>query len=136
MMGLAAKSSTEGSFFTESGLTLTSTKLLLELALSFSLLAKTRLTSKQLQLLFSARQTLRFHPHLSPTGLADYLAHKCRMPLSTTKFNLRVLRNAGLLETKLTKTQRTTVRLSLGGHLLTQLLPCPDMNLEKSNTTM
>ena len=136
MMGLAAKSSTEGSFFTESGLTLTFTELLLELASTFSLLAKTRLTSKQLRLLFSAFQALRFHPHLSPTGLADYLARKCRMPLSTTKFNLRVLRNAGLLETKLTETQRTIVRLSLGGHLLTQLLPCPNMDLDKSNSKM
>jgi len=135
MMGLAAKSSTEGSFFTESSLSLTFTELLLELASGFSLLAKTRLTSKQLRLLFSARQALRFHPNLSLTGLADYLAHKCRMPLSTTKFNLRVLRNAGLLETRLSKIQQTKVRLSFGGHLLTQLLSSPNTDLEKSNST-
>ena len=98
-------------------------------------LAKTRLTDKQLQLLFRARETLHYHPDLSPTGLADYLARKCRMPLSTTKFNLRVLRNAGLLESNRGKMLRTTARLSFGGHLLTQLLPYPDLGLEEYHET-
>jgi hypothetical protein len=136
MMGLAAKSSTEGSFDNEPGLTLSFTELLLQLASTLILLAKTRLTDKQLQLLFSARQILQYHPGLSPTGLADCLARKHRIPLSTTKFNLRVLRNAGLLEAIQTKTLRTIARLSFGGHLLTQLLPNPAMELEQSSTML
>jgi predicted transcriptional regulator len=132
MMGLAAKSSTEGYYFAESGLALSFTELLLQLALAFTQLAKTRLTKKQLSLLFSARQTLEYHPHLSPTGLADHLARKSRMPLSTTKFNLRVLKTAGLLEAKRTQTLRTTARLSFGGQLLTHLLPFSDMDWKKA----
>jgi len=135
MMGLTAKSSTEGSFFSESRLTLSFSELLLQLASTLTLLAKTRLTSKQLQLLFSARQTLQHHPYLSPTGLADFLARKHRLPLSTTKFNLRVLREAGLLEAIRTKTLRTIAKLSFGGHLLTQLLPNPDLDFKQSSIT-
>ncbi|MFX0169249.1 MAG: hypothetical protein ACFE89_07835 [Candidatus Hodarchaeota archaeon] len=124
---MAAKSSTEGYFFDEPSLTLSFSELLLNLALAFAKLAKTRLTQKQLCLLFTARQTLRHHPHLSPTALADCLARKLGMPLSTTKFNLQVLKNAGLLETKQTSKLRTTAKLSYGGQLLTQLLSNSDM---------
>ena len=133
-MGLAAKSSTEGSFSDEPGLTFTFSELLLQLAFALTQLAQTRLTKKQLQLLFRARQTLRYHPQLSPTGLADFLARKNRMPLSTIKFNLRILKRAGLLEATRTQKLRTTARLSFAGQLLTQLLPCPDMELENNET--
>jgi hypothetical protein len=136
MMGLAAKSSTEGSFFNESGLTLSLSELFYQLTSTLMQLAKTRLTNKQLQLLFHSGQALKHHPHLSPTGLADRLARRCRMPLSTTKFNLRVLMKAGLLETNPCKTPRTTARLSFGGYLLTQLLSSPDMELENENKSM
>lgn len=100
--------------------------LFLQLASTLTQIAKTRLTEKQRFLLFATQRALRFHPSLSPTALADFLAKKFRFPLSTTKFNLNVLRNAGLLEIKSSNSRRTSVCLSYGGQLLTQLLPEPD----------
>ncbi|MFX1575930.1 MAG: hypothetical protein ACFFCF_02025 [Promethearchaeota archaeon] len=96
------------------------------LANTFAQLAKTRLTEKQRFLLHASRYAIQYHPSLSPTALADYLARKFQLPLSTTKFNLKVLINAGLLEINSPRKCRTTIRLSFGGHLLTQLLPKPD----------
>jgi predicted transcriptional regulator len=100
-------------------------QLFLNLANAFTQLARTRLTEKQLALLKSAKDTLRYHPSLSPTVLAEQLSNKLDMPLSTVKFNLRVLLDTGLLKTKMTKQSkkwRNTVTLSYGGQLLSQLL--------------
>ncbi|MFX1319005.1 MAG: hypothetical protein ACFE9O_07670 [Promethearchaeota archaeon] len=100
--------------------------LFLQLASTLKQLAKTRLTEKQRFLLFAAHRALRFHPNLSPTALADFLARKFKFPLSTTKFNLNILRNAGLLEIRSSNSRGTRICLSYGGQLLTQLLPEPD----------
>jgi len=126
-MGLAAKSSIKDSFFYELNSTRNSENFLFLLANAFIQLATTRLTRKQRFLLFATRHALHYRPDLSPTGLADYLARKLHLPLSTTKFNLNVLRNAGLLETNPSNHQRTTICLSYGGQLLTQLLPKPEL---------
>ncbi len=126
-MELAAKSSMKDDFFDDLSSARHSENFLLHLANAFVQLAKTRLTEKQRFLLFATRQAIRYHPNLSPTALADYLAHKLNLLLSTTKFSLKVLKNAGLLESKSSNKRRTTVRLSYGGQLLTQFLPEPDM---------
>lgn len=126
MMGLAAKSSEKDAFFDYLNSTWHSDSYLRQLANAFTLLAKTRLTEKQRNLLFAARQALRFHPDFSPTALADYLARKLHLPLSTTKFNLKVLKNAGLFDTNSSRKQGYRISLSYGGQLLTQLLPKPD----------
>lgn len=126
-MGLAAKSSTEGHFFDDWGSTPLFKHFLLHLAYAFTQLAKTRLTDKQLYLLFASRQALYYHPEFSPTALADYLSRKLHIPLSTTKFNLKALKDAGLLETSSTNKRRTRANLSYGGQLLTQLLSEPNM---------
>ncbi len=127
MMGLAAKSSTEDWLFNSLRSTPQFHNLLFHLAYAFTQLARARLTQKQLHLLFATRHTLRFYPDLSPTALADSLSKKLGMPLSTTKFNLTILKDAGLLETTPTSNRRTTAHLSYGGQLLTQLLPEPKM---------
>ncbi len=126
MMGLAAKSSTKELLLDRWGSALHFEQLVLNLADAFTKLAITRLTEKQQTLLKSAKDVLRYNPLLSPTALAEHLSRKLPMPLSTVKFNLRVLLNAGLLKTQQTKQpkkRRNTVTLSQGGQLLTQLLP-------------
>lgn len=125
MMGLAAKSSTKDDFFDYLSSTRDSENYLRQLAKAFTLLAKTRLTDKQRCLLFAARQILTFRPDLSPTALADHLSRKLHLPLSTTKFNLNVLRNAGLFETNSSSKHGSRISLSYGGQLLTQFLPKP-----------
>jgi hypothetical protein len=126
MMGLAAKSSAKDDFFDYLASTWHSENYLRQLAKAFTLLAKTRLTDKQRSLLFAAHQTLKFRPNLSPTALADHLSRKLQLPLSTTKFNLNVLKNAGLFDTNSSSKHRSRVSLSYGGRLLTQLLPKTD----------
>ncbi len=127
MMGLNAKSSTKDYFLNDLGSTPLFEYFLFHLAMAFTQLANTRLTKKQRHLLFATRQALRYHPNLSHTALADYLARKLNLPLSTTKFNLKVLKDAGLLDSKPTNKRRTTASLSFGGQLLTHLLPKPNM---------
>lgn len=134
MMGLATKSSTEG-HFNNWGSTSLFSQVLLPLAEAFTQLAHTRLTRKQRTLLLTTRAVLRYRPELSPTGLADCLSRKLRMPLSTVKFNLRVLKNAGLLELHPIKKRQTTVTLSHGGQLLTQLLSTNDTKLMNQQQT-
>lgn len=127
MMGLTAKSSTKVSFWDHRDAFLPFERCLLHLASAFSKLAKTRLTEKQQFLLFATQNTLRYHPNLSLTALADYLSKKFEMPLSTTKFNLKILKDAGLLECTFKRKRRATTSLSYGGQLLTQLLPEPNI---------
>jgi len=126
-MGLTTKSSTEGYFFDDLGSTPLFEHFKLHLANAFLQLAKTRLTEKQRLLLFASNQTLRYNPDLSPTALADRLSRKLGMPLSTTKFNLKVLKDSGLLETKPGNKRRTSTSLSFGGQLLAQLLSEPKL---------
>ena len=126
MMGLAAKSSTKEAFFDELGSSEFQERNFLQLASAFALLAKLRLTRKQRFLLFATQQALRYHSDLSPTALAEYLSRKWQLPLSTTKFNLKILKDTGLLETRTATKRRTTLSLSFGGQLLLQLLPESD----------
>ncbi len=127
MMGLTVKSSTKVSSLDLRSSSLPFERCLLHLALAFSKLAKTRLTEKQQFLLFATQHTLRYHSNLSLTALADYLSKKLRMPLSTTKFNLKILKDAGLLECTFKRKRRATTSLSYGGQLLTQLLQEPNI---------
>jgi hypothetical protein len=123
MTGLAAKSSTKELLLDRWGSAPHFEQLVLHLADAFTKLAHTRLTEKQKTLLRFTKETLRYHPSLSPTALAEFLSRKLPMPLSTVKFNLSVLLNAGLLKTQPTKKRRNTLTLTYGGQLLTQLLP-------------
>lgn len=97
-------------------------QLVLHLAVAFRQLARTRLTSKQRQLLITADKLLRCRPRLSFSALADRLSRDLNMPLSTVKFNLRVLREAGLLETRYTRERKRLAALSRGGELLVGML--------------
>jgi hypothetical protein len=124
-MGLAAKSSTEGYFFDDFDSTPHFEHFMYQLAKAFLQLAKARLTDKQRLLLLASFEMLRYYPNLSPTALADRLSRKLCMPLSTTKFNLRILKDAGLLETKPSSKWRTSTSLSFGGKLLARLLSEP-----------
>ncbi|MFX1564592.1 MAG: hypothetical protein ACFFCH_01225 [Promethearchaeota archaeon] len=127
MMGLAAKSSMKDNFFDDLSTPLQLETFFLQLATAFAKLAYTRLTKKQRFLLLMTNQTLQYHPKLSPTALADCLARKFHLPLSTTKFNLNVLTRAGLLQPRRSKDQGSRICLSFGGWLLTQLLSESDI---------
>jgi hypothetical protein len=126
-MGLTAKSSMKDNFFDDLSTLLQLESFFCQLAEAFAKLAYTRLTKKQQFLLFMAYRTLQYHPELSPTALADCLARKYSLPLSTTKFNLKVLKKAGLLETHTSNNHGSRICLSFGGWLLTQLLSESDM---------
>jgi hypothetical protein len=107
------------------GSTLLSEELVLQLVDAFFQLARSRLTAKQMNLLMESSKVLSFYPLKSYSALADTLSRKLRMPLSTVKFNLCVLREAGLLEMsrKLRgRKWRNTIGLSEGGQLLAQSL--------------
>ena len=97
-------------------------QLVLSLAKSYTQLALTRLTTKQRALLLATSQALRYHPLFTYTALADYLSRKLRMPLSTVKFNLCVLRDTGLLTSQQNSKRRSTANLTPGGQLLALFL--------------
>ncbi|MFX1509663.1 MAG: hypothetical protein ACFFBR_05075 [Promethearchaeota archaeon] len=124
---MAAKSSRKDNFFDDLSTPLQLESLFLQLAATFAKLAYTRLTKKQRFLLLMTQRALQYHPKLSPTALADYLSRKFGLPLSTTKFNLNILKRAGLLDTRRSNNQGSRIRLSYGGWLLTQLLSELDM---------
>jgi hypothetical protein len=123
MTGLTAKSSTEEYVLSSWGSAPLSEQLLLQLAEAFVQLARTRLTAKQRKLLVASRKALRHRPTLSLSALADHLSRNLPMPLSTVKFNLAVLRRAGLLQNRCLAKRRNTVNLSPAGRLLAQSLP-------------
>jgi len=123
MTGLTAKSSTEEYVLSSWGSAPLSEQVLLQLAEALVQLARTRLTAKQRKLLLASHTALRHRPTLSLSALADHLSRNLPMPLSTVKFNLAVLRKAGLLRNKCLAKRRNVVSLSLAGRLLAQSLP-------------
>ncbi len=123
MTGLTTKSSTENSLRSSWGSAQLLEQLVFHLAEGFTKLARNRLTKKQQKLLLATREANRYHPTLSYTALADYLSRKLKMPFSTVKFNLRVLRKTGLLTSFAFDKQNNAATLSYSGQLLVQLLP-------------
>lgn len=124
-MGLTAKSFAQVLHLDSLSSAPLSEELVLHLANAFLQLARSRLTTKQLSLLKTAHKVLSFYPLKSYSALADALSQKLGIPLSTVKFNLCVLRDAGLLETSrklLGRKWRNTVALTEGGQLLAQSL--------------
>lgn len=97
-------------------------QLALHLAETLIQLACTRLTAKQRQLIIAADKLLRRTPQLSLSALADRLSRNLNMPFSTVKFNLRVLREAGLLVMRDTQRGKRFAALSWGGELLAGVL--------------
>ena len=122
MTGLNAKSSTEEQVLSSWGSAPLSEQFVLQLAEALAQLARTRLTRKQRQLLAASKTALGHHPTLSLSALADHLSRNLPMPLSTVKFNLSVLREAGLLRNRCLAKRRNTVSLSPAGRLLVQML--------------
>ena len=122
MTGLNAKSSTQEQVLSSWGSTPPSKQLVLDLAEALAQLARTRLTRKQQHLLEASKTLLRHRATLSLSALADHLSRNLPMPLSTVKFNLAVLRKAGLLQSRCLPRRRNSVNLSLAGQLLVQLL--------------
>ncbi len=122
---MTAKSFAQALRLDSLGSTPLSEELVLQLVDAFLQLARSRLTTKQMNLLVESRKVLSFYPLKSYSALADALSRKLRMPLSTVKFNLCVLRDAGLLEMRRTlrgRKWRNTIGLSEGGQLLAQSL--------------
>lgn len=120
--GLTAKSSTQDLVLDSWNSAPLFEQLLLHLAHGFIQLARKRLTSKQRRLLKAASKTLHYRPSLSYTALAETLSQKLSTPLSTVKFNLRVLRDTGLITVLQTRKWHNPVTLSPCGQLLVELL--------------
>ena len=66
------------------------------LAAAFCTLAEARLTDTQKQVLVESSRLLQFR-ELSMTALADLVSRNCSVPYSTVKWNLRSLREMGLM---------------------------------------
>ena len=66
------------------------------LAASFFRLADTRLSDTQKQVLRMSHELLKHH-EMTLTALADQVSRRSTVPYSTTKWNLRSLKNMGLL---------------------------------------
>jgi len=66
------------------------------LAASFFKLAEARLSDTQKQVLCMSHELLKFH-ELTLTALADLVSRRSSLPYSTAKWNLRSLKNMGLL---------------------------------------
>jgi DNA-binding transcriptional ArsR family regulator len=122
MTGLTAKSSTEELVLSSWGSAPLLEQLVLQLADAFARLARTRLTTKQRKLLLATRTALGHRPTHSLSALADHLSRNLQMPLSTVKFNLAVLRRAGLLQSRCLPKRGNTVTLSAAAQLLARLL--------------
>ena len=123
MTGVTAKSSTEEQVLSSWGSAPRSEQVVLQLAEALTQLAFARLTKKQRKLLVASHAALGYHPALSLSALADYLSKNLSMPLSTVKFNLAVLRKAGLLRNACFAKRRHSASLSPAGRLLVRLLP-------------
>jgi hypothetical protein len=123
MTGLNAKSSTEEQVPSGWGSASLSEQVVLQLAAALAQFASARLTKKQRKLLVASHASLRHHPTLSLSTLADHLSRTLPMPLSTVKFNLAVLRKAGLLRNACLAKRHHSASLSLAARLLVELLP-------------
>lgn len=66
------------------------------LAASFFRLADARLSDTQKQVLRMSRELLKHH-EMTLTALADQVSQRSAVPYSTVKWNLRSLKNMGLL---------------------------------------
>ncbi|MFW9833171.1 MAG: hypothetical protein ACFFEK_04195 [Candidatus Thorarchaeota archaeon] len=66
------------------------------LAASFFRLAETRLSDTQKQVLCMSHRLLKYH-ELTLTSLADQVSRRTNVAYSTVKWNLRSLKNMGLL---------------------------------------
>jgi hypothetical protein len=66
------------------------------LATSFFRLADARLSDTQKQVLRMSHELLKYH-NLTLTALADQVSRRSTVPYSTVKWNLRSLKNMGLL---------------------------------------
>ena len=66
------------------------------LATSFFSLADARLSDTQKQVLRMSHELLKYHD-VTLTALADQVARRSTVPYSTVKWNLRSLKNMGLL---------------------------------------
>ncbi len=94
-------------------------KILSILMRSFIQLAQIRLSSKQKLLLKKAR-TLLSSQQMTLTSLAEYLSSELNLAHSTVKWNLRNLRDVGLITAGDANEKGINAELTLAGELLSQ----------------
>jgi hypothetical protein len=90
------------------------------LASSFCQLADARLTDTQKQVLVVSYRLLQ-HRDLSMTALANLVSRKESVPYSTVKWNLRSLRDMGLMRGGDASSKGTPAELTAEAHMLADL---------------
>jgi len=86
---------------------------------SFIRLAQCRLSSKQKLLLKKSKNMLSSHK-MTLTALAEFLSTELNLPHSTIKWNLRTLRDMGLLSAGDANEKGINAKLTLAGALLAE----------------
>lgn len=86
---------------------------------SFIRLAQCRLSSKQKLLLKKSKKQLSSH-EMTLTALAEFLSTELNLPHSTIKWNLRTLRDMGLLTAGDANEKGINAKLTLAGALLAE----------------
>lgn len=92
-----------------------------EILTVFIKLAETRLSKKQKQLLLLAHKLLQ-HEKMTLNSLIEKISKELKMPPSTVKWNVNVLRKAGLLQGGNENNKGLPACLTPGGKLLAQYL--------------
>jgi hypothetical protein len=91
------------------------------LAASFFRLAEARMSDTQKQVLRMSHELLKYH-ELSMTALADLVSRRSAVPYSTCKWNLRSLKNMGLLTGGDLESRGQLARLTLEAQMLADYL--------------
>ena len=91
------------------------------LAASFFRLAEARMSDTQKQVLRMSHELLKYH-ELSMTALADLVSRRSTVAYSTCKWNLRSLKNMGLLTGGDLESRGQLARLTLEAQMLADYL--------------
>jgi len=90
-----------------------------EILSAFIKLAESRLSRKQKRLLLLADEFLQYE-NMSLNSLVEKISKELKMPFSTVKWNINILRKAGLIDGGRKENRGLPARLTLGGKILVE----------------
>jgi len=90
-----------------------------EILSAFIKLADSRLSRKQKRLLLLADEFLQYE-NMSLNSLVEKISKELKMPFSTVKWNINVLRKTGLIDGGRKESKGLPARLTLGGKILVE----------------
>lgn len=90
-----------------------------EILSAFIKLAESRLSRKQKRLLLLADEFLRYE-NMSLNSLVEKISKELKMPFSTVKWNINILRKTGLIDGGRKENKGLPARLTLGGKILVE----------------